>query len=74
LPELVEILYHAILEKVEKNTKVIAIDIVKDIQLQPDIQKLLTLSPKDYGIFMINRQTNISGVVLPDTQGITDIK
>ncbi|MDD3263132.1 MAG: hypothetical protein PHR61_04830 [Candidatus Absconditabacteria bacterium] len=74
LPELVEILYHALLEKVEKSTKVIAIDIVKDIQLQPDIQKLLTLSPKDYGIFMINRQTNISGVVLPDTQGITDIK
>lgn len=74
LPELVEILYHALLEKVEKQTQFIAIDIVKDIQLQPDIQKLLTLSPKDYGIFVINRQTNVSGVVLPDTQGITDIK
>jgi len=74
LPELVEILYHALLEKVEKQTHIIAIDVVKEIQLQPDIQKLLTLSPKDYGIFVINRQTNVSGVVLPDTQGITDIK
>jgi len=74
LPELVEILYHAILEKIEKQTKVIAIDVVKEVQLQPDIQKLLTLSTKDYWIFVINRQTNISWVVLPDTQGITDIK
>ena len=74
LGELVEILYHALLEQQEKNTAIIAIDIVKEIQLQPDIQKLLTLSPKENGIFVINKQTNVSGVVLPDTEGISDIR
>lgn len=74
LPELVEIIYHALLSKVEKQTKAIAIDIVKEINLQPDIQKLLTFSTKEYWIFVINKQTNISGVVLPDTEWIADIR
>jgi hypothetical protein len=74
IPELVDILYHAILEKHEKETYIITIDIVKEIQAQPDIQKLLTLSSKEYGIFVINKQTNISGVMLPDIKGVKDIK
>ena len=74
LPELVEILYHALFEKLEKQTHTIAIDVVKEIQLQPDIQKLLTLSPKDYWIFVINKQTNVSWVILPNTEWIADIK
>ncbi len=74
LTELIEILYHALLKNVEKNVSIITIDIVKEIQIQQDIQKLLTLSPKDYGIFVINKQTNISGIVLPNTQWIIDIK
>ncbi len=74
LPELIDILYHAILEKFEQQTSVIVIDVVKEIQLQANIQNLLTLSPKDHGIFMINRQSNISGVVLPNTEWVNDIK
>ncbi len=73
LPELIEILYHSLLEK-QTNPHILVIDVVKEIQAQPDIQKLITLSAKDYGIFVINRQTNVSGVVLPDTQWIPDIK
>ena len=73
LEELIDILYHAFLEK-QANAHIIVIDIIKEIQVQPDIQKLLTLSAKDYGIFAINKETNISGIVLPDTAGVPDIK
>ena len=73
LPDLVDILYHAILEK-QTNVHIVTIDIVKEIQIQPDIQKLLTLPAKEYGIFAVNRQTNISWVVLPDTQWVPDTK
>jgi hypothetical protein len=45
--DLVDILYHAIIEK-QTNTKTIAIDIVKEIQLKPDVANLINLSPKEY--------------------------
>jgi len=73
LPDLIEIIYHAILEK-QQWAHIVAIDVVKEIQAQPDIQKLLWLSSKDYGIFAINKETNSSWVILPDTQWIIDTK
>jgi hypothetical protein len=45
--DLVGILYHSLLEK-QTTAKIVAIDVVKEIQLKPDITNLLTLSPKEY--------------------------
>jgi hypothetical protein len=72
--DLTDILYHGVLEKFEKVTKKIVLDVVMEINAQPDIQKLLSLSTKERGIFAINKETNTSGIVLPNTQGVTDAK
>jgi len=67
--DLVDILYHAIIEK-QTNVKTIAIDIVKEVQLKPDIANLINLSPKDYGIFVLNKETQKTAVILPNMQGV----
>jgi hypothetical protein len=71
--ELSEILYHAFLEKIP-NIKYCVIDVVIEVQPQTDMQKLLTLSPKERGFFVTNKETNANGVLLPDTKGIEEIK
>jgi len=67
--DLVDILYHAIIEK-QTNIKTIAVDIVKEVQLKPDIANLINLSPKDYGIFVLNKETQKTAVILPNMQGV----
>ena len=69
MEELVDILYHAILEK-QTNIHTIAIDIVKEIQVKPDIANLMNLSPKEYGIFAINKETKKTGIILPNIEWV----
>ena len=71
--ELIEILYHAILEK-QTWAHTIAIDIIKEIKQEPDIQKILSLNTKDYWIFAMNKENNTSWVILPNTAWINDSK
>ena len=70
--DLVEIIYAGILDK-EKTTSTVVLDVVTEIMPESDIQKLMALSTKDYGLFLINNEDKKSGVVLPDTKGINDI-
>ena len=72
--DLTDIIYHGVLSKFEQVTKKVVIDIVMEINEQPDIQKLLGLSMKERWIFAINKENNTSGIVLPNTQWVGDAK
>ena len=52
----------------------IVIDIIQSYIPETDVNKLLALPTKDYGIFLVNNETKKSGVILPNTKGVTDIK
>ncbi|MEI6426500.1 MAG: hypothetical protein WCO66_04065 [Candidatus Absconditabacteria bacterium] len=71
--DLVDILYHSILEK-QTNVHTVTIDIVKEVQLKPDMANLMNLSPKEYGIFAINKESQKTGVILPNMQGVDTIQ
>lgn len=71
--DLVGILYHSLLEK-QTTAKIVAIDVVKEIQLKPDITNLLTLSPKEYWVFAINPQTQKTAVILPNMQWVDSMQ
>ena len=71
--DLVDILYHSILEK-QTNVHTIAIDVVKEVQLKPDMANLMNLSPKEYGIFAINKETQKTAIILPNMQGVETIQ
>lgn len=71
--ELIDILYHAIVEK-ETKTHTIAIDIVKEIQVKVDIGTFMSLSPKEFWVFAINTETQKSGVILPNIEGVENMQ
>lgn len=71
--DLIDIIYAGLLDK-EKNVTSVAVDIVTEVTQESDMQKLLGLSTKDYGVFLINNETQKSGVILPNLSGVTDIK
>lgn len=73
LSELLETLYHGLVEKY-KNTKILICDIITEVSPETDITKLIGLSPKEYGIFVTTPDGTKSGVVLPATQGVADMK
>lgn len=72
--ELTDLIYNGLLAKHEQTTKTIVIDIIQSYVQETDINKLLTLSTKDYGVFLINNDTKKSGTILPNTKNVNDIK
>jgi len=58
--DLTDIIYNGLLVKHEKTTKTVIIDIVQSYIQETDINKLIALPTKDYGIFMINNETKKS--------------
>lgn len=71
--DLIDVLYHAIVEK-ETKTETIAIDIVREIQLKIDIANFMSLSPKEFWVFAVNKETQKTGVVLPNIKGVEDMQ
>lgn len=55
-------------------TTTVVIDLVTHIDQQDDIQKLLPLSVADFGICLVSVDTHRSGVILPGTVGVKDMK
>lgn len=74
IQELTDLIYNELLAKHDHTTKTVVIDIIQSYILETDINKLLALPTKDYGIFLINNETKKSWVILPNTKGINDIK
>ncbi|MFA7298883.1 MAG: hypothetical protein WC010_04540 [Candidatus Absconditabacterales bacterium] len=72
--ELTDLIYNGLLAKYEHTTKTIVIDIIQSYIQETDINKLLALPTKDYGIFLVNNETKKSGTILPNTKGVGDVK
>ena len=72
--ELSDFMYNDLIAKNEHNIKTIVIDIIQSYIPETDVNKLLALPTKDYGIFLVNNETKKSGVILPNTKGVNDIK
>lgn len=73
IPELCEIIYNWLIKK-QKNIQIIAVDIVENLEKQEDVNKILWLDPKVFGIFLINKETKKSWLILPGTNWVTDIR
>jgi hypothetical protein len=71
--QLIQIIYNGILSQ-HPAAKMIVCDIVTDLQEQEDSVKLLAYSPKEYGLAMSTIDGSKSGVILPDTSGVNDMK
>lgn len=69
--ELVELLYHALIEK-EAQSTLIAVDIVLELKLETDIPHLQSLSMQEFGLCLIWEQGQ-SGAILPNTLGVTSV-
>ena len=72
--ELSDLIYNGLLAKHESTTKTVVIDIIQSYVQETDINKLLTLPTKDYGVFLVNSETKTSWAILPNTKGVNDIK
>ena len=73
LDQLIDILYTGIVSK-HPETQSIVVDIVLDIVPQTDIATLLTLSPAENGVVIVDKWDKKSGVMLPWTADIADMK
>lgn len=72
--ELTDLIYNGLLAKHEHTTKTVVIDIIASYIQETDVNKLLTLPTKDYGVFLINNETKKSWAILPNTKWVNDIK
>lgn len=73
LGQLIDLLYNGIVAK-HPETQTIIADIILDITPQNDVATLLSISPTDNGILMINKSDKKSGIMLPWTADIPDMK
>lgn len=58
--ELTDLIYNGLLAKHEHTTKTVVIDIIESYIQETDVNKLLSLPTKDYGVFLINNETKKS--------------
>lgn len=71
--DLVDIISAGILDK-EKWAVSVAVDVVGEVTQESDMQKLMAISTKDYGVFLINNETQKSWIILPNMKGVGDVK
>ncbi len=58
--QLIDLIYNGILKNHEHTTKTVVIDIVQSYIQETDVNKLLALPTKDYGVFLVNNETKKS--------------
>lgn len=73
ITEICDIIYHWLIEK-QNNIETIAIDVIENLEKQDNVNKILTLDPQVFWIFMINKETKKSWLILPGTAGVKDIR
>lgn len=71
--DLVEIISAGILDK-EKWAVSVAVDVVLEVTQESDMNKLMWISTKDYGVFLINNETQKSWIILPNMKWVNDVK
>jgi len=72
--ELTDLIYNGLLAKHEHTAKTVVIDIIQSYIQETDVNKLLGLPTKDYGIFLVNTETKKSWAILPSTKWVNDVK
>ena len=72
--ELTDLIYNGLLAKYESTTKTVVIDIIQSYIQETDVNKLLSLPTKDYGIFLVNIEEKKSWAILPNTKWVNDVK
>lgn len=73
MDKLIDTLYHGLMDKITW-VKNVVIDVVLNYQQEKDLKKILSYSPKDYWFFLISIDWSQTGVLLPDTKWVADIK
>lgn len=73
LGQIVEILYNAIVAK-HPETQTVIVDVVLETTVQTDVATLLALPTIENGVVMIDKIDRKSGVMIPGTDGIPDMK
>jgi hypothetical protein len=58
--QLTDLIYNGLLAKHDHTTKTVVIDIIESYFQETDINKLIALPTKDYGIFLVNNETKKS--------------
>lgn len=74
LAESLDLMMHGVLQQYENKTHTVIVDVVVDIQEELDISALLVRSPLEYGICLVSEDGSKSGVLLPSTAGVKDMK
>lgn len=69
-----DLITRGILQQYETKVHTLVVDLPSDIQEEPDISVLLARSPQEYGICLVQDDGSKSGVLLPSTMGIKDMK
>ena len=73
LGQIIDILYNGIVAKHPETTTIVA-DIVTEITPQTDVATLLGLSTAENGVVIVDKWDRKSGVMIPGTTGIADMK
>jgi len=74
LDALLDLFYNGMLKVQEANIAGIVFDFVMNITPQQDINAFLQLSPKENGVILTSMQDGKTGILLPDTQGISTMQ
>jgi hypothetical protein len=68
--ELIDIIFNWLLINHTNETQTMVIDVITDNKKENDISTISNLSMKEFGIFLINEQTQKSWIILPNTKWV----
>ena len=74
LNSFIETLYKWTMQEHEKKIDLVVCDIVTDINQETDMQKIISTDMSEFGVFIWTIDSTASGVILPNTEGIADMK
>lgn len=74
LAESLDLMMRGVLQQYESKTHTMVVDIATDVQEESDIAALLLRSPLEYGICLLSDDGSKSGVLLPGTAWVKDMK
>ncbi|PZM87236.1 MAG: hypothetical protein DLD55_02365 [candidate division SR1 bacterium] len=74
LETIIESFYKGLMAPIASKIKRIIFDIVEEIRLENDPNVLVKVPLDQYGIFLVEGEGQNSGILLPNTKGITTIQ
>ncbi len=74
LAESLDLMMRGVLQQHESKTHTVVVDVVTDLQEEADLTALLARSPLEYGVCLLSDDGSKSGVLLPRTAWVKDMK